>query len=63
MLVDSAVSVRDKAFIITLYESGARIGARAVRLVRNTHRLNLNNLNRHAGFRVLCQPSQASFTW
>ncbi len=26
MLVDSAVSVRDKAFIITLYESGARIG-------------------------------------
>lgn len=29
MLVDSAVSVRNKAFIITLYESGARIGARA----------------------------------
>ena len=25
-LVDSAVSIRDKAFIISLYESGARIG-------------------------------------
>ena len=26
MLVDAAVSIRDKAFIITLYESGARVG-------------------------------------
>lgn len=34
-----------------------------MRLVRNTRHLNLNNLNRHAGFRGLCQPRQAYFTW